>query len=141
VDVVGGVLLQSGADSLEPLCRVLAALGDMRKGVLLLLLPDMCSALSSVARQNTSAVSLLTTMLFQTMKGCKWSESTKTTLEDALSAVDMWTCYRIGRSAARYGHMSLAVRLFERAAEAVSSEYLYFWLTGNGRTYIFRSNV
>ena len=85
----------SGAESLSLLCEVLSALGNTKPGVLKPILPDICHAMASVAQSSlggddlmdgkmrkegeggeaakTRVLTLLAAMLFQTLKGHRWT--------------------------------------------------------------------
>ena len=92
--------LFSGAESLSLLCEVLSALGNTKPGVLKPILPDICHAMASVAQSSlglgdddlmdgkmrreggegesgeaakTRVLTLLAAMLFQTLKGHRWT--------------------------------------------------------------------
>lgn len=136
VDIVGGRLNTSNKETMVLLCETLASLGSMKRGVLKLLLQDICHAIINVVESDTEKKSseeilaLLTTLLFQTLKGHAWPELATTAVKCALQHVDMWCAYRIARTASRYGHHGVASEVFQRVSVGVSSEHLYFWLTG-----------
>jgi len=75
-------------------------------------------------------LTLLTTMLFQTLRDHSLSESAAIAVKSAVGNVDQWSAYCIGRSAARYGHHGIASEIFKKITLTVSSEHFYFWLTG-----------
>ena len=64
------------------------------------------------------------------MKGHTWTEETQSALNAVISHMDLWSCYRTGRNASRYGHHGIARNIFGIIAGRVSTEQLYFWLTG-----------
>ncbi len=132
-----------GEDSLPLLCQVLTALGDAKAGVLKPLLPDICHLMTSVAERDSggvesprslesraSVMSLLAAMLFQTMKGHRWTPEAQQALRETTLALDAWSVYKVARTASRYGHYEHASELFSAAVRAASSEQMYFWLTG-----------
>lgn len=148
VDIIGG-MLHTGEESLSLLCEVLSALGNTKPGVLKPILHDICNAMASVAQGGDSMVvggsegegeageaakkrvlTLLAAMLFQTLKGHRWTPEAEQAVRETATAVDAWNVFRIARSAARYGHFGQAGELFAAAATAVSTEQMYFWLTG-----------
>lgn len=150
VDIIGGMLSSAGDETATLLCEVLAALGNMKEGVLKLLLPDICNLISPVAsslvkcdvtqsNNKCKILSLLATMLFQTQKGHSWSFDARDAIKMAMDRVDLWTAYRIGRSATRYGHYSIGAEVFQSASKGSSSEHYYFWL--NGLTEICRGEA
>ena len=81
----------SGEESLSLLCEVLSALGNTKPGVLKPILPDICHAMASVAQSSSDdlmeggregegeeaakkrVLTLLAAMLFQTLKGHRWT--------------------------------------------------------------------
>ena len=140
---VGGMLLQSGPVAMTLLCEVLAALGNMKRGVLKLLLPDICNTIlalcendydvdvpAELKERKVKNLVLLTTILFQTLKGHQYSSEAEAALAETLRHVDSWSAYRIGRNACRYGHFEQASRIFAMNLGKVSSESLYYWLSG-----------
>ena len=48
VDIVGGLLLTSSQETVLLLCQTLASFGSMKRGVLSLLLPEICNAINTV---------------------------------------------------------------------------------------------
>ena len=79
VDIVGGLLHStSDPETKMLLCQVLAALGDMKPGVLNLILPDVCHMLSSASMETDEdtpvpVLVVLATLLFQSAKGHQWA--------------------------------------------------------------------
>ena len=82
----------SGEESLSLLCEVLSALGNTKPGVLKPILPEICHAMASVAQSSgcddlmdgrmregegeaakKRVLTLLAAMLFQTLKGHRWT--------------------------------------------------------------------
>ena len=107
VDIVGGLLLTSSQETVLLLCQTLASFGSMKQGVLSLLLPDICNAINTVIESETDTgstapvLTLLTTMLFQTLRDHSWQESAMMAVKNAVGNVDQWSAFCIGRSAAR----------------------------------------
>ena len=136
MDIVGGLLLSSTQETVLVLCETLASFASMKRGVLKLLIPDICNAINTVieseAEGGSSApvLTLMTTMLFQTQRNHSWSESCSAALQSAVGNVDQWSGYCIARSAARYGHHGIAAEIFQKLSFSSSSEHFYFWLTG-----------
>ena len=113
------------------LCTVLAALGNRTKGVLKLLLPEICNLMSnSNGRSNKVVLRSLSVLLLQTMKGHKWDADQTEAFNSAMLHSDFWTQYQIGRSATRYGHPDKAKIIFNNLSDVVSSENHQFWLLG-----------
>lgn len=108
----------------------------MKRGVLKLLLPDICNAITTVIESESDTgstapvLTLLTTMLFQTLRSYAWSESYSVAVKSAIGNVDQWSAYCIARAAARYGHHGIAADIFQKLTYSVSSEHYYFWLLG-----------
>ena len=136
VDIVGGLLLSSTQETVLVLCETLASFASMKRGVLKLLLPDICNAINTVIESEAEVgstapvLTLMTTMLFQTQRNHSWSESCSSALQSAIGNVDQWSGYCIARSAARYGHHGIAAEIFQKLSFSSSSEHFYFWLTG-----------
>ena len=42
----------------------------------------------------------------------------------------MWSAYKVARAASRYGHHQSAHSIYQKISQGVSSEHLYYWLTG-----------
>ena len=137
VDIVGGLLLTSSQETVLLLCQTLASFGSMKRGVLSLLLPEICNAINTVIESEVDTgnakifhyrylpfffvklyygcisrfffttgstapvLTLLTTMLFQTLRDHSLSESAAIAVKSAVGNVDQWSAYCIGRSAAR----------------------------------------
>ena len=79
----------------------------MKRGVLKLLLPDLCNCIGTIIEGESDTGStapvlgLLTSMLFQTLRGHSWPDSCTLAVKSAVGNVDQWSAYCIGRSAAR----------------------------------------
>ena len=99
MDIVGGLLLSSTQETVLVLCETLASFASMKRGVLKLLIPDICNAINTVieseAEGGSSApvLTLMTTMLFQTQRNHSWSESCSAALQSAVGNVDQWSGY------------------------------------------------
>lgn len=74
---------------------------------------------------------MLCTLLFQMVAGgYEWNSECLEAVENVVRNVDGWAKYRIARSAARYGHHTIATAIFKGLKETVASEQLHFWLSG-----------
>lgn len=74
---------------------------------------------------------MLCTLLFQMITGgYEWNSECLEAVEEVIKNVDGWAKYRIARSAARYGHHTIATQIFRSLKETVASEQLHFWLCG-----------
>lgn len=132
VDLVGEFLVPTVEEHGEKmallLCQVLASLGNIKRGVLTALVPNICHV---VGRCHTPALlNLLVTLLFQTMQAKVWNEDVSKAVDSAVAKLDPWSVFRMARTATRYGHLAIASRLFASVADMVSSEHFYFWATG-----------
>ena len=113
VDIVGGLLLTSSRETVLLLCETLASFASMKRGVLKLLLPDLCNCIGTIIESESDSgstapvITLLTSMLFQTLRGHAWPDSCTMAVKSAVGNVDQWSAYCIGRSAARYADYSL----------------------------------
>lgn len=155
VDIVGGMFAKCDGQVLPLLCNLLAALGDIRPGVLKPLLLEICQEMMNVVdrevRKNQIAfelssllvfpfqdsketkaksITLLSILLFQTMMNHKWTDELKGSIFNSFPALDAWDLYRMGRNAARYGQHFMASTLFRHTAPLSSSEQSYFWIKG-----------
>jgi len=133
VDIVGGLLHStSGLETKMLLCQVLAALGDMKEGVLNLLLPDICHLLTTSGGEEGEEghTVALCTLLFQSVKGHRWTPECASAVRAACDSLDMWSAYKVARAASRYGHHACAHEIYLKISQGVSSEHLYYWLTG-----------
>ncbi|XP_040576031.1 integrator complex subunit 7 [Lepeophtheirus salmonis] len=111
------------------LAQVLASLGNKHMGVLRILLPDMYLCLEEKI-ENNKFTSIICTLLLQTLKGFNWPPEAISAWNYAISNVDFWTQYKIGRAATRYAQPGPAKDIFYRLMDKVSSENHYYWLTG-----------
>ena len=59
-----------------------------------------------------------------------WTPEFSEAIESALEAMDMWSAYKVARAASRYGHHQSAHSIYQKISQGVSSEHLYYWLTG-----------
>lgn len=74
---------------------------------------------------------MLCTLLFQMVAGgYEWNSECLEAVDNVVRNVDGWAKYRIARSAARYGHHTIATEIFKGLKETVASEQLHFWLSG-----------
>lgn len=74
---------------------------------------------------------MLCTLLFQMVAGgYEWNSECLEAVDNVVKNVDGWAKYRIARSAARYGHHTIATEIFKSLKETVASEQLHFWLSG-----------
>ncbi|XP_051162958.1 integrator complex subunit 7 [Leptopilina boulardi] len=135
VDAIGSTLISENSENRQSdnqtiaLCEALGAIGSLGENILLPLLPDILLKLRQTTHVHIK--SMLCTILFQIIAcGHEWNVECLEEIENVIKNVDGWTKYRIGRSAARYGHHEIATRIFKELKEAVASEQLHFWLSG-----------
>ncbi|KYQ49464.1 Integrator complex subunit 7 [Trachymyrmex zeteki] len=135
VDAIGSTLINASAENSQnekqtvALCEALGAIGSLGENTLLPLLPDILVKLKQTSHVHTKV--MLCTLLFQTVAGgYEWNSECLEAVNDVVRNVDGWAKYRIARSAARYGHHTIATEIFKGLKETVASEQLHFWLSG-----------
>ncbi|KAK2582610.1 hypothetical protein KPH14_004897 [Odynerus spinipes] len=135
VDAIGSTLISTSAENGQSekqavaLCEALGAIGSLGENILLPLLPDVLIKLKQTSHVHTKV--MLCTLLFQMIAGgYEWNSECLKAIEETTKSVDGWAKYRIARSAARYGHHTVATQIFKNLKEAVASEQLHFWLSG-----------
>ncbi|GFG33765.1 hypothetical protein Cfor_05491 [Coptotermes formosanus] len=135
VDLIGTRLMGTSGSCSVQLCEALGAIGGLQAGALLSLLPDILKKLRELksiqepsAEQAHTKVVMLCTLVFQTIAGYEWSIEARRTVEGAIEKTNLWSNYRIARSAARYSHHSVAAGILSQLREQVSSEHFHFWL-------------
>ncbi|KYM91886.1 Integrator complex subunit 7 [Atta colombica] len=135
VDAIGSTLINASAENSQnekqtvALCEALGAIGSLGENTLLPLLPDILIKLKQTSHVHTKV--MLCTLLFQTVAGgYEWNSECLEAVNNVVRNVDGWAKYRIARSAARYGHHTIATEIFKGLKETVASEQLHFWLSG-----------
>ncbi|XP_050480045.1 integrator complex subunit 7 isoform X3 [Bombus vancouverensis nearcticus] len=135
VDAIGSTLFNTHAEGGQSekqalaLCEALGAIGSLGENTLLPLLPDILIKLEQTVHVHTKV--MLCTLLFQMITGgYEWNSECLEAVEEVIKNVDGWAKYRIARSAARYGHHTIATQIFRSLKETVASEQLHFWLCG-----------
>ncbi|KAG1652194.1 Integrator complex subunit 7 [Nymphon striatum] len=131
VDTLGELVSAKGR-AWPSLCDTLCAIGNIKSGVLSSLLPDLIEHLKSFLEEessvNSRSVAQLCTLIFQANKDTMWLQKDKDLVLEVVQSLSLWEVYRIGRQAARYGHHSVASKLFSDLTTKVCSEHHYFWL-------------
>ena len=90
----------------------------MKEGVLNLLLPDVCHLLSTGSDETAPSVTVaMSTLLFQSVKGHKWSQDCEEAVRAAYQSLDMWSAYKMARTASRYGHHHIAGEIYDKISE------------------------
>ncbi|XP_071642440.1 integrator complex subunit 7 [Temnothorax longispinosus] len=135
VDAIGSTLVNASAENGQnekqtvALCEALGAIGSLGENTLLPLLPEILIKLKQMSHVHTKV--MLCTLLFQMVAGgYEWNSECLEAVENVVRNVDGWAKYRIARSAARYGHHTIATEIFKGLKETVASEQLHFWLSG-----------
>ncbi|KYM93935.1 Integrator complex subunit 7 [Cyphomyrmex costatus] len=133
VDTIGSTLINAESSQDEKqtvaLCEALGAIGSLGENTLLPLLPDILIKLKQTSHVHTKV--MLCTLVFQTVAGgYEWNSECLEAVNNIVRNVDGWAKYRIARSAARYGHHTIATEIFKGLKETVASEQLHFWLSG-----------
>ncbi|CAB4069808.1 INTS7 [Lepeophtheirus salmonis] len=90
----------------------------------------LAQVLASLGNKHMGFTSIICTLLLQTLKGFNWPPEAISAWNYAISNVDFWTQYKIGRAATRYAQPGPAKDIFYRLMDKVSSENHYYWLTG-----------
>ena len=104
VDCLVRLLLQSPGSTLVLLCQALAAIGDTQPAAIVSSLVDIMSMLKKLTRQSETkmlAIPLLCVLMFQTHASHCWSQQAVQVVNEAIYRVDLWTAFRIARSASR----------------------------------------
>ncbi|XP_012220081.1 integrator complex subunit 7 [Linepithema humile] len=135
VDAIGSTLINASVENGQSekqtvaLCEALGAIGSLGENTLLSLLPDILVKLKQTSHVHTKV--MLCTLLFQMMAGgYEWNSECLEAVDNVVKNIDGWAKYRIARSAARYGHHTIATEIFKGLKETVASEQLHFWLSG-----------
>lgn len=105
VDCLIRLLLQSTDATLVLLCQALAAIGDTQPAAIVPALVDIMAMLKKLTGQSEKkmlAIPLLCVLMFQTHASHCWSQQAIQIVNEAINRVDLWTAFRIARSASRY---------------------------------------
>jgi len=125
--------LQQDGFELNPLiCEAIAAFGGILPGTLLPFLPVFIKQLTNLNKnKNHESIAtkvLLCTVIFQAVAGYEEYDDVKQVINDVIKNTDLWTNYKIGRAAVRYGHFYISSRIFGSLNNRVGSEQMHFWL-------------
>ncbi|XP_025409272.1 integrator complex subunit 7 isoform X2 [Sipha flava] len=125
--------LQQDGSELNPLiCEAIAAFGGILPGTLQQFLPIFLKRLTDLNKnrdqESVSTTILLCTVIFQAIAGYEEHEDVKQVIKDTIKNTDLWSNYKIGRAAVRYGHFSISSTIFGSLNNRVSSEQMHFWL-------------
>ncbi|RZF40032.1 hypothetical protein LSTR_LSTR002435 [Laodelphax striatellus] len=131
VHLIGSCLIEStGTNSTNALlCEALGAIGGLEPRALFMFLPDILDKISKLSdtMQAHSKV-MLCTLVFQTLTPAQWTDEAQKAIDLVVQSTNLWASYRLGRSAARYGHFRVCASIMSQLSEQVSSENLHFWL-------------
>lgn len=125
--------LQQDGSELNPLiCEAIAAFGGILPGTLQPFLPVFIKRLTDLNQKKSqeciSTTILLCTVVFQAIAGYDEHDEVKRVINDIIESTDLWSNYKIGRAAVRYGHFSISSRIFSCLNNRVGSEQMHFWL-------------
>lgn len=125
--------LQQDGSELNPLiCEAIAAFGGILPGTLQPFLPILVKQLSDLnknkSQESISTTILLCTVIFQAIAGYDENIEVKRVINDVIKNTDLWSNYKIGRAAVRYGHFNISSKIFGSLNNRVGSEQMHFWL-------------
>lgn len=125
--------LQQDGFELNPLIyEAIAAFGGILPGTLQPFLPVFIKRLDDLNKsKNHESIStkiLLCTVIFQAIAGFEEQDNVKRVINDIIKNTDLWSNYKIGRAAVRYGHFGISSRIFGGLNNRVGSEQMHFWL-------------
>lgn len=124
--------LQSGSELNPLICEAIAAFGGILPGTLQPFLPIFINRLSDLSKngnqESTSTIILLCTVIFQAIAGYGENDDVKQVINDVIKNINLWSNYKIGRAAVRYGHFSISSTIFGNLNNRVGSEQMHFWL-------------
>ncbi|XP_025207626.1 integrator complex subunit 7 [Melanaphis sacchari] len=125
--------LQHDGFELNPLiCEAIAAFGGILPGTLQPFLSVFIKQLTNLNKnENQESITtkvLLCTVIFQAIAGYDEHNDVKRVINDVIKNTDLWTNYKIGRAAVRYGHFNISSKIFGSLNNRVGSEQMHFWL-------------
>ena len=117
-------------------CEALASLGGSKTGVMSAHIPALFKLLESLTKpdcpksdDNTRLISVVCSVLFQAYLGYAWDKKDLERVKEASKRTDHWTCYRIGRQAARYGHHQAAYSIYNSLRNKTCTDQQHYWMT------------
>lgn len=130
VSLVVKPLQQDGSELSPLICEAIAAFGGILPGTLQPFLPDFIKQLADLDKNqdNISTTILLCTVIFQAIAGSGEHDDVKQVINGVIQTTDLWSNYKIGRAAIRYGHFSISSTIFSSLNNRVGSEQMHFWL-------------
>ncbi|XP_025830682.1 integrator complex subunit 7 [Agrilus planipennis] len=134
IELLGCQLESANDDSITSICETLGAIGSLQPESLLPLLGNILKLLSELSEissptdQQIQTKVILCTLVFQSLCGFQWDTETAEVIFRVTLNNNQWANYKIGRSAVRYGHHMIALNIFTKLTDQVSSEHLHFWL-------------
>lgn len=125
--------LQTNGFELNPLiCEAIAAFGGILPGTLQPFLPVLVKQLANLNTnrnpESVPTIILLCTVIFQAIAGYDGQDDVKRVINDVIKNTDLWSNYKIGRAAVRYGHFNISSKIFGSLNNRVGSEQMHFWL-------------
>lgn len=125
--------LQTNGFELNPLiCEAIAAFGGILPGTLQPFLPVLVKQLANLNTnrnpESVPTIILLCTVIFQAIAGYNEQDGVKRVINDVIKNTDLWSNYKIGRAAVRYGHFNISSKIFGSLNNRVGSEQMHFWL-------------
>lgn len=124
--------LQGGSELNPLICEAIAAFGGILPGTLQPFLPVFIKRLTDLNKnsnqESISTTILLCIVIFQAIAGYGENDDVKRVINDVIKNTNLWSNYKIGRAAVRYGHFSISSRIFGCLNNRVGSEQMHFWL-------------
>lgn len=125
--------LQTNGSELNPLIyEAIAAFGGILPGTLQPFLPVLVKQLANLNTnrnpESVPTIILLCTVIFQAIAGYDEQDDVKRVINDVIKNTDLWSNYKIGRAAVRYGHFNISSKIFGSLNNRVGSEQMHFWL-------------
>lgn len=124
--------LQDGSELNPFICEAIAAFGGILPGTLQQFLPVFLKHLVDLNKnqdqESVSTTILLCTVIFQAIAGSKEHRDIEQVIIDTFKNTDVWSNYKIGRAAVRYGHFRISSIIFGSLNNRVGSEQMHFWL-------------
>ncbi|XKL62908.1 hypothetical protein PGB90_002741 [Kerria lacca] len=132
INLIATSLLQNPSTFSLLWCKALCAIGNLEPTALRTFNDEIYLFLRKISNKSTDDYAetkpMLCTLLFQSSAGFEESDEMRNTVDIVVENSNLWTCYKIARSAARYGQFGVCNRIISNLRDRVSSEHLHFWL-------------
>lgn len=132
VSLVVKPLQTNGFELNSLICEAIAAFGGILPGTLQPFLPVLVKQLANLNTnrnpESVPTIILLCTVIFQAIAGYDEQDDVKRVINDVIKNTDLWSNYKIGRAAVRYGHFNISSKIFGSLNNRVGSEQMHFWL-------------